>query len=108
MNLIDEKNLEYLAELGRIKLNESEKSKLLKDLQDILNHFQELQKVDTTGIKPMSGGTSQENIFREDKESVKRQASSVKLIEAFPEKENDLLKVPPVFSAEGGSAPGGE
>jgi aspartyl-tRNA(Asn)/glutamyl-tRNA(Gln) amidotransferase subunit C len=89
--------LEYLAELGRIELAESEKSKLLKDLQEILNYFQELQKIDTTDVEPMSGGTFTQNIFREDEGNVKRQASSVKLTEAFPEKENDFLKIPPVF-----------
>lgn len=94
---IDKKTLEYLAELGRLELSESEKSKLLNDLRKILNYFQELQKLDTTNIEPMSGGTFQENIFREDEESVKRQASSVKLTDAFPEKENNFLKIPPVF-----------
>ena len=44
MSEIDEKKLENLAKLGRIELNESEKLKLLKDLPEILNHFQELQK----------------------------------------------------------------
>ncbi len=97
MNAIDKKTLEYLAELGRIELVELEKPKLLKDLQEILNHFQELEKLDTSNVEPMSGGAFQKNIFREDEESVKRQASSVKLTEAFPEKENDFLKIPPVF-----------
>ncbi len=90
----DKKTLEYLAELGRIKLAESEKSKLLKDLQEILNHFQELEKLDTTNIEPMSGGTFEQNIFREDE--IKEEQKE-KPIEAFPKKENNFLKIPPVF-----------
>ncbi|MEK7573929.1 MAG: Asp-tRNA(Asn)/Glu-tRNA(Gln) amidotransferase subunit GatC [Patescibacteria group bacterium] len=104
MSEIDEKKLENLAKLGRIELNESEKLKLLKDLPEILNHFQELQKIDTTNVEPMSGGVSQENIFPEDGESARlslsadrQEASGVKLTDAFPEKENDFLKIPPVF-----------
>ncbi|MDP3052961.1 MAG: Asp-tRNA(Asn)/Glu-tRNA(Gln) amidotransferase subunit GatC [bacterium] len=105
MSDFDKKTLEYLAELGRIELAESEKSKLLKDLQEILNYFQELEKVDTTDVEPMSGGTFQENIFRTDET---KEGKNEKLAELFPEKENDFLKIPPVFSAEGGSASGGE
>lgn len=93
--LIDKKTLEYLAGLGRIELTESEKPKLLKDLQEILDYFQELQKLDTTNIEPMAGGTSQKNIVREDKKEEKGKPR--KLIDSFPEKENDFLKVPPVF-----------
>ena len=82
MSEIDEKKLENLAKLGRIELNESEKLKLLKDLPEILNHFQELQKIDTTNVEPMSGGVSQENIFpgrRRKRQAVPvcRQAGSV-------------------------------
>lgn len=107
MSLIDKKTLEYLAELGRIELAESEKSKLLKDLQEILNHFQELEKLDTTNVEPMSGGhakrdlshaerggTFQQNIFRTDEA---KEGKNEKLIESLPEKENDFLKIPPVF-----------
>lgn len=96
MSVLDKKTLEYLAELGRVKLNESEESKLLKDLQEILNHFQELQKIDTTDVEPMSGGAFGKNIFRLD-EVKENEKSEEKLIEVFPEKENNFLKVPPVF-----------
>jgi aspartyl/glutamyl-tRNA(Asn/Gln) amidotransferase C subunit len=77
----------------------------LKDLQEILNYFQELQKIDTTDVEPMSGGTFTENVVREDKfvEADKRGKKNLEadlrgnLVEAFPEKEKNFLKVPPVF-----------
>lgn len=94
MDIIDKKTLEYLAELGRLELAESEKPKLLKDLQGILNHFQELEKLNTDGIEPMSGGAFQQNIFRTDET---KEQKNEKLVESFPEKENDFLKIPPVF-----------
>lgn len=94
MSNLDKKTLEYLAGLGRIELTESEKPKLLKDLQEILNHFEELQKLDTTNAEPISGGTFQQNIFREDEATEEK---NEKLTDAFPEKENDFLKIPPVF-----------
>lgn len=95
MPVLDKKTLEYLAKLGRIELTDAEEKKLLKDLQDIINYFQELQKIDTANIEPMTGGTLQKNIVREDKKEKKKEPG--KLVESFPEKENDFLKVPPVF-----------
>ena len=69
----------------------------MKDLQKILGHFEELKEVDTENVEPMAGGTIEQNVFREDESNVKCQVSNVKLIEAFPEKKDDLLKVPPIF-----------
>jgi len=100
MSELDKKTLEYLAQLGRIELTDSEKPKLLKDLQEILNYFKELEKLDTTGVEPMSGGTFQENIFREDEirdTNANQEMKSKKIIQSFPEKEKDFLKIPPVF-----------
>ena len=97
MGIIDKKTLEYLAELGRIELAESEKEKLLKDLQEILGHFQELQKIDTTDAEPMSGGGLSKDVSRPDEISDRQLKLNDNLIQAFPEKENNFLKVPPVF-----------
>jgi aspartyl-tRNA(Asn)/glutamyl-tRNA(Gln) amidotransferase subunit C len=94
MSNLDIKTLEYLAELGRIELTESEKPKLLKDLQEILNHFEELKKIDTSNVEPMSGGTLKHDTFREDKT---REEKNKALLDIFPEKEDDFLKIPPVF-----------
>lgn len=108
--LINKKTLEYLAELGRIELeaptpkrgrgpDRNVGNKLLKDLQKILGHFEELKEVDTENIEPMAGGTIEKNVFREDEQATsdKRQGKRENLVEAFPEKENGFLKVPAVF-----------
>ncbi len=94
---IDEKTLKRLEELARIEIKGDAENKLLKDLQKILEHFEELKTVDTENVEPMAGGTVETNVFREDESNVKCQTSNVKLIEQFPEKENGFLKVPAVF-----------
>lgn len=93
--LINKKTLEHLAELARIELKPEEEGKMLKDLGEILDYFKELQKVDTNGVKSMSGGTDLKSIVREDEDFGKDIRG--KGPEAFPEKENGCLKVPPVF-----------
>jgi aspartyl-tRNA(Asn)/glutamyl-tRNA(Gln) amidotransferase subunit C len=110
--LIHKKTLDYLAELSRIELETptpekgrgpdrsvgKSEEKLLKDLQKILEHFEELKEVDTENIEPMAGGTIEKNVFREDNaENQKSNLKNQKLTDAFPEKKGGFLKVPPVF-----------
>jgi aspartyl-tRNA(Asn)/glutamyl-tRNA(Gln) amidotransferase subunit C len=92
---INKHELEHLAKLARIELDPSEEEKLLKDLGNILEHFNELKLLDTANVVPMAGGTDLKNIFRDDteRESTNRGAG----VEAFPEKKDGYLKVPPVF-----------
>jgi aspartyl-tRNA(Asn)/glutamyl-tRNA(Gln) amidotransferase subunit C len=96
---INKKELEHLAELSRIKLDPKEEEKLLTDLGAILDYFTELQKLDTSDVPPMTGGTDLLNSFREDlvdnggRENTNQGAG----VDAFPESKDGYLKVPPVF-----------
>ena len=95
--LINKKTLEHLAALSRIELDGKNEEKLLKDLQKILEYFDELKEVDTENIEPMTGGTSQKNVFRDDEESGNEKVKNENLTGQFPDKQNGYLKVPPVF-----------
>ncbi len=92
---INKKELAHLAKLARIELHPKEEEKLLVDLGKILDHFKELQELDTANVPPIAGGTDLKNVFREDgeRENTDRGAGVL----AFPEKEDGFLKVPPVF-----------
>ncbi len=95
--IIDKKTLEKIAELARMEIDEKDEKKLLKDLEKILEHFNELKELNTEGVKPMNGGTNAENVFREDETNNKHQITDNKLIGQFPEEKDGFLKVPPVF-----------
>ncbi|HVN26313.1 MAG TPA: Asp-tRNA(Asn)/Glu-tRNA(Gln) amidotransferase subunit GatC [Candidatus Paceibacterota bacterium] len=92
---INKQELERLAKLARLSLTPHEEEKFVKDLGAILDHFKELQSLDTAKVEPMSGGTDLSNVFRDDaeRENTNRGAGT----EAFPKKENGYLKIPPVF-----------
>lgn len=96
---IDKRELEHLAKLARIELDPAEEEKLLRDLESIMGHFKVLQELDTTNVPPMTGGTDLVNVLRADggqedgRENTNRGAG----IEAFPDKKDGYLKVPPVF-----------
>ena len=95
--LIDKKTLEHLAELTRIKLSSKEEAGLLKDLEKILAHFEELKELDTGKVEPASGGANLQNVFREDGNAEMR-LSGERAREAFPETKDGFLKIPPVFT----------
>ena len=95
MATISKEELRHLAELARIKLEPKEEDALMKDLDGILGHFEELQAIDTASTPPMTGGTDLVNVFRDDAERENTNRGAGK--EAFPETENGYLKIPPVF-----------
>ncbi len=96
MALIDKKTIKKLAELARIEISAGEETSLLKDLEKILGHFEELKELDTERVEPMSGGTFSKNVLRGD-ESEGAKLVGEKSVDQFPEKEAGFLKVPPVF-----------
>jgi len=102
---INKKTLEHLADLARIKLGATEEKKFLDDLKKILDHFKELEEINTEGVEPMPGLTGQgdtqlKNIFREDarlKDEKDRERETRNIVDGFPETEKGYLKIPPVF-----------
>lgn len=97
---IDRKTLGRLAELARIELDPKEEGKLLNDLGRILDHFKELQELNTANVTPMAGGSSLKNVFREDCKpfgGLRAGTNRGEGVEQFPENENGYLKIPPVF-----------
>lgn len=94
---IDEKTLEHLAELARIGTDKSQEKKLLKNMREILAYFEQLDDLDAEDIKPMDGGTENENVFAEDKKEERQSGFNKERAVDFPEKEGGFLKIPPVF-----------
>lgn len=99
MSEINKKSIENLAELARIKLDSKEEGKMLEDLTKILDYFNELNEVDTSKVEPLTGGTSLQNVMRDD--VANRTNDTGKGRGAFPEHAGDheasFLKVPPMF-----------
>ena len=94
-------DIKYFAKLARIKLTGEEKKRFTKDLGEILDHFKQLQEVDTSEVEPMTGGTELRNVFREDEPQdptpLKLRGASRTGVEQFPEAKDDFLSVPKVF-----------
>lgn len=51
---ITEKEVRYVAELANLKLTDAEIARFEKELSGILDHFDRLNEIDTTGVEPMA------------------------------------------------------
>ena len=51
---ITEDQVHYVAALANLSLTEAEVSKLQRDLDGILEHFDKLNEIDVSGVEPMA------------------------------------------------------
>ena len=90
--VIDDKLIQYLEDLSRLRLTEEEKEKSKEELGKILNYVDMLNELDTTGVEEMSHPFSFTNNFRED-EAVNTENREALLANA-PEQKDGCFKVP--------------
>lgn len=51
---ITEKEVRYVADLANLKLTEAEVARFQADLDGILQHMDQLNEIDTSGVEPMA------------------------------------------------------
>ncbi|MBM3281578.1 MAG: Asp-tRNA(Asn)/Glu-tRNA(Gln) amidotransferase subunit GatC [Candidatus Harrisonbacteria bacterium] len=98
--IINKSAIKKLASLTRITLKEKEAEVLERDLEAILGYFNELNELNTDGIKIKVSGVEAENVFREDMPAIspsESRADSAAVRDAFPRAEKGYIKVPKVF-----------
>ena len=87
--------IKKIAHLARIKITEEEADATIKKLSGILNLIEDMKKVDTTNISPMSHSQSVTQRLREDIVTEKNQRE--KLQKIAPEVTPGLYIVPQVI-----------
>ena len=87
--------VERIARLARLELNDEQKERYRAQLSTILDHIAKLQELDTRDIPPTTGGSLSEMSLRAD-ETRPSLASDV-LLASAPDKDGGQFKVPPVF-----------
>jgi len=58
--------VEHVALLGRLQLSDEERRRFTSQLNSILEYFDQLARIDTTGVPAMSHAVAMSNVFRED------------------------------------------
>ena len=92
--MISIKDVEHVAKLARLELTEEEKTTYAKQLGDILENFNQLKELDTSGVEPMFHALPITNVMRED-EIVTPPGSKI-LLENAPAEENGYFRVPKI------------
>lgn len=81
-----------LARLSRLELTEAEIEQFRGELSDILEYVEQLQKVDTKGLKPTYQVTGLSSVMRKD-EVVNYGASPKELLKNVPSTISGQIKV---------------
>ncbi|MCL2492484.1 MAG: Asp-tRNA(Asn)/Glu-tRNA(Gln) amidotransferase subunit GatC [Clostridiales bacterium] len=89
---IDEKLIEYLADLSRLELSPEERGARKKDLEDILAYMEKLNELDTEGLPEMTHPFEAANRFRED--AVVNGDRAEELLAGAPDKNGSYFRVP--------------
>lgn len=94
VKLITKKQVEHVAKLARLSLNEEEKDKFSDQLGKILNYVDQLNELDTANVEPMTQAVPKINVIRKDTvcQSVDRDA----ILKNAPEEEDGYFKVPKI------------
>ena len=85
--------VEHIAELARIELTEKEKRKFSDELSDVLGYVEQLQKVNTKNIEPVSQVTGLVNVIRKDIAEDFGEDGRKIMISNFPEEKDGCIKV---------------
>ena len=59
-------DIDYIAKLARLKLDDDEKKRLGGHLINIVGYVEQLSELDTSGVEPTSQVLPVQNVFRED------------------------------------------
>jgi aspartyl-tRNA(Asn)/glutamyl-tRNA(Gln) amidotransferase subunit C len=87
--------VEYIANLARLQLNEAEKSSFREQLSAILDYVAHLQNLDTAGIPPTSSVLQSPGVLRRDEP--RSGLTTEELLRNAPETEDGQFRVPPVL-----------
>ncbi len=87
--------VDHIARLARLELSEEERERYRQQLSAILDHFQQLQELDTEAIPPTFRVVESEGSLRADdpKPSLPRK----ELLANAPKMENEQFRVPPIL-----------
>jgi aspartyl-tRNA(Asn)/glutamyl-tRNA(Gln) amidotransferase subunit C len=91
--LINKEKLKHLAELAKIDLSEEELEKFLEDLNNILNYVDEIKDLNLDQFEPMVGGVVQKLELREDEVEIENDETKTLIIDQFPDKKENYLKI---------------
>ncbi|WP_050613897.1 Asp-tRNA(Asn)/Glu-tRNA(Gln) amidotransferase subunit GatC [Bacillus testis] len=95
MSRISNEEVKHVAHLARLAVNEEEAEEMRKELEAIITFAEQLNELDTSGVKPMSHVLDMVNVFREDE--AKKGLPVEKVMKNAPDHKDGLIRVPAIM-----------
>jgi aspartyl-tRNA(Asn)/glutamyl-tRNA(Gln) amidotransferase subunit C len=90
------KEVEHIAKLAKLEFTDAEKEKFTHQLNQILEYVEQMNKLDTSHVEPLSHVIELSNVFRPDE--VKQGVSTAEALKNAPSKTEEFFKVPKVIN----------
>jgi len=98
MDIVSREDVLHVAHLARLALSDEEIARLQRELNRIMEHFAELQQLDTEGVPPTSHPLPMTNVFREDE--VRPSLSVDEVLQNAPDRCDEFFRVPRIVDTE--------
>ena len=92
---ISKEELLHIAKLSDLEIKENEIEEYLKNIEDILNYTETIDKIDVSKLDETIGATEEFNVFRKDE--VKQFDNIDQMMENGPEVDRNMFKIPKVL-----------
>ena len=92
---VDDKLIEDLSRLAKLKFDKNSSEKMKDDLSTILGFVDKLSEIDTEGVEPLIYMNEEVNALRED--NIANEVSQKNALKNAPQKDSDYFKVRTVF-----------
>ena len=92
---VNNKLIQDIAKLSKLKFDDSAEEKMKADLEKMLAFVDKLNEIDTEDVDPLIYMSEEVNVLREDK--LTEATSQKDALKNAPEKDSDYFKVPTVL-----------
>lgn len=87
--------VEHVALLARLRLTDEERERFTTQLNSILEHFEQLEQIDTSDVPPMSHAVPMSNVLRKDEPG--ESLTPEEALQNAPGEARDCFQVPRVI-----------
>lgn len=95
MSRIQEEQVKHVANLARLAITDEEAKMFTEQLDKIITFAEQLNELDTTGVKPTTHVLDMKNVLREDKASKGLPIEEV--LKNAPDHEDGQIRVPSII-----------
>ncbi len=92
---ISKEEVEKLAHLSRLQLDETAVTSMQKDMNKMLSFVEKINELDLEGVEPLAYMSDEVNVLRADE--IKQEITHEEALKNAPDKDTDYFRVPKVL-----------